>query len=191
MFGLAIALRDDIDPWWSNGAAALVAIAMACATLGQRLRARLKASWRVIAIATAVGLLMVACTHLGFWLISRVVPAFEQQVAQLYTEVEQSSPGLAITAPLTVVVVFAEELVWRGVAIELLLARLSPPITAVVAVLLYALPQLIGGSWVLVGAALVVGTVFTVQRMRTRRLAAPFIAHAIWSVAIFNLAPLT
>jgi len=84
----------------------------------------------------------------------------------------------------------AEELVWRGAAIAITAGRLTRAGTGVVAVLLYAIPQIIGGEWILVLAAMGLGAVFTLQRLASERLIEPLVTHAIWSVAIFVAFPL-
>lgn len=190
MFGAAIAYRDVVSPWLTNLAAAMVAIALASFALRGQARKLLAFRPRSTAVAVGLGLLMVAATHASFRVAVGLLPGLEDRVADLYSDIRTTTLGVAITIPLIMAVVFSEELLWRGVAIELCRRRLSRPSAALVAVGLYAAPQLIGGSWILVAAAVVVGGVLTAQRLITKRLTEPIITHAIWSLSIFSLAPL-
>ena len=111
-------------------------------------------------------------------------------VTGLYFHISQTAPPTALLVLFIVLIVIAEELVWRGVAFVLLGDHRSRAQLIVISTVLYALPQLIGGSWVLVCAALSLGTLLGLQRARSGRLTEAMITHAVWSVAIFGLVPL-
>lgn len=192
LFGAALALRDRVNPWWSNLAAASGVIAASVAVARGELRRWFAPRRGALFGAVALAAVLVASTHLAYALAIRWLPGLQEHVAALYALVDRDSPGLAIAIPVTLSVVFAEELLWRGVALDLLRQRLGvgASASACIAVALYAAPQVIGGAWVLVAAALVVGAVFTAQRMITGDLAGPMLSHAIWSVCIFGVLPL-
>lgn len=190
LFGAAIAARHIVNPWWTNTGAAIIATVAAAATLRGQLSGLFGFQLGPALIAVALGALMVGATHLGFRAAVELYPSLGHDVSRLYRDITDTTPGIVITIPLVCFIVAAEEIVWRGVAIEWCQTRLSPAATAATAVALYALPQLIGGSWILIAAALVVGVVFTVQRMMTNRITEPLISHAIWSLSVFTLVPL-
>lgn len=189
-FGGAIAARDIVNPWWSNLGAAAIAIGLASAVLAPDLRRLLAVHLRGVGIAAALGAAMVVATHLGFRLGIMLFPGLENNVAQLYADI-RATPSGALTIPLVVVIVAAEELLWRGVAIDWCRSRLPVFAVAPAATGLYVLPQLIGGAWILIAAAALVGAIATMQRLITDRITEPLVTHAIWSVSIFSLAPLT
>ena len=58
------------------------------------------------------------------------------------------------------------------------------------AVLLYAIPQMIGGSWLLVLLAVGCGAVWTAMRIGTRSLWAPWLCHLGWDLLVFIVHPL-
>lgn len=190
-FAAALALRAQLNPWWSSAAAAAVAIAASSVALRDRLRPLCAVRASAVAGAVALGVAMVAATHAAYRALIAVVPDLEREVSALYRDVGPDAPGPALTVALIAVIVTAEELVWRGVAVELVHDRLSAARTVAVTVALYAVPQLAGGEWVLIAAAVGAGAVFAAQRVVTRGLVAPLVTHAIWSASIFSALPLT
>jgi len=191
LFGGAMALRHIVDPWWTNAVAAIVTLVLSLACLRDQVRPLLAFRRSAALLAVGLGLVLVLVTHGGFRLAIGMLADLEQNVARLYRDISGATLGVAVRVTLTVLIVAAEELLWRGVAVELCQARLSRVGTAAASTALYALPQLIGGSLVLVVVAAAVGTVFTLQRIVTGRVMDPMITHAIWSVSVFSLTPLS
>lgn len=184
-FGAALAVRERLDPWLATAVAAAVSIGVATWALGRaRLAALVATDARGALGAVLLGVVLVGATHAAF----RLVPAsLAGHVAGLYASIDVATPRIA-RAALTLAVVVAEELVWRGCALALIGAPRSR--SAALAVALYAVPQLVGGEWLLVVAALGLGSVLAAQRLRSGRLVEPLITHAIWSVSIFVVLPL-
>lgn len=162
---------------------------------------------------TALGAVLVVATHLAYRLAVLMVPALDGVVAELYGDLAVP-PGPVAALPLTAVVVLAEEAVWRGVLVDRLLRRLGPAgrpgeaapaesaavpdrrrfgrtSLVVLATLLYGVPHLLAGEAILLAAALCLGAVWTVLRLRTGGLAAPFACHLTWSATLFAIWPLT
>jgi membrane protease YdiL (CAAX protease family) len=190
LFGAAIAARDLVDPWLTNSGAAIVAIALSAAVLRAELRSLLAFRLPDALLAAGLGVLMVAATHLAFRIAVELAPSWGRTVSTLYQTIGETTPGATIAVPLIALIVTAEELLWRGVAIGLTRRRWPRGTAAGAAVALYAAPQLIGGSWVLIAAAVAVGAVFTCQRLLTGRITDPLITHLVWSASIFSLVPL-
>jgi membrane protease YdiL (CAAX protease family) len=191
LFGVAIAAREELNPWWTNAGVAVFVLAGSAGVLRQRLPSLFEVRWSSLGGAVLVGAAMVAATHLCFEVATGLIPGLEHTVDGLYGDVGEQSPGQIGSVVLIVLVVVAEEALWRGVAVELCVSRLGRAWTGVAVVLLYAVPQLIGGDWVLLAAAVGAGTIFTVQRLITGNLLAPIATHAMWSVCIFSLIPLS
>jgi len=188
-FALALVFRERVDPWRSTAAAALVGIVMAAWTLGPRLRTLFVVTPRGALGATGLGVALVAATHGGFQLIRLVSPDLAVAVRGLYVSIDLGSSQLVLAA-LTAVVVLGEELVWRGVAIDVLGTRPKLELGAM-SVALYVVPQLPGHVPVLIAAAAGLGSVFAAQRLVTGRLSDALITHAIWSVAVFVVFPVS
>lgn len=190
LFGITMATRDAVNPWLSNAAVALVVGSVAAVLLGPRLRTLFAFRPGPVLVAAALGAVMVGLTHLGYRIAAAASPALGQTVEGLYGDISDA-PNRAVTVGLVIAIVVTEELLWRGLAVELLGRRASPAWIAAAAVALYALPQIIGGSAILVCAAVVLGLVFTIQRLITARLTEPVVTHAIWGVSVFALVPVT
>lgn len=188
-FGIALATRDVLNPWITNAGVAAAALALSAWMLGRRLRALLAFRLPSVFVAAGTGALLVAATHAGYLAMTALFPALEAVVAELYLDIE-SRPAGGATALVIALIVAAEEILWRGVAVEVLERYLTRLGTFAAVVVLYAMPQVIGGSWLLVATALALGALFTAQRLHTGRLTEPLITHTVWSVSIFFALPL-
>ena len=186
-FAAALASRDRLDPWRTTAVAALVGILLSAWTLGPRLRGLFAVTTRGLFTAVALGVALVAATHAGFAVVRAAAPAFATTIGGLYLSIDVGASRLALAA-LTTLIVLGEELVWRGVAVELANRRAKLAAGAI-SVALYVLPQLPGHVPVLIAAATGLGVVFTAQRLRTGRLTESLVTHAIWSVAVFVVLP--
>ena len=191
LFGLGIAIRSQFNPWLLNLLAALVSCILAVAVLRKRLLELIEVRRNAALGAVALGVVMVALTHVGYRGMVLAVPALQGVVEGLYQDIRSTAPPMAIMLPLIGFIVVAEELIWRGVAFQLLEPRLSRGQIVVASTLLYALPQVIGGAWLLLVTALFVGAVFSVQRAISGRISEPILTHATWSISIFGVLPLS
>lgn len=189
LFAAALALRARVDPWLATALAAVVGIALSAWAFGGRLRALLAVSGRGAALAALLGAALVALTHLGFALVRQLSPDLAHTVRALYLSVDQGA-SRAVLAGLTTLIVIGEELIWRGVAIALPRAR-GRFTAGAISVALYVLPQLPGHVPVLIAAATGLGTILAAQRLATGRITDPMITHAIWSVSVFVLFPVS
>ena len=188
-FAVALALRERIDPWRSTAIAAAVASALSLWTLGPRLRDLCAITPRGALAAITLGVALVAATHVAFRIALVASPDLALTIRDLYASIEVGAHRLTLVA-LTAVVVIGEELVWRGVAIELLAGPRPPLHVAATSVALYAVPQLAGHVPLLIVAAFGLGSLFAAQRLVTGRLVDPLLTHAIWSIAVFVVLPL-
>jgi membrane protease YdiL (CAAX protease family) len=189
-FALALAFRDRVDPWRSTATAAAVGVAMSAWTLGPRLRRLFATTPRQILAPVGLGVALVVATHGGFQMIRLLAPDLAVTVRGLYVSIDLGDSQLALAA-LTAFIVLGEELVWRGVAIDVVGACRSKLAVAAISVALYVAPQLPGHVPVLIIAAAGLGSVFAAQRLATGRLIDSLITHAIWSVAVFVLWPMS
>jgi len=154
-----------------------------------RLAALLRPDLRSIATGLAAGAVMVVATHVLYPIAAATFPGLEPNVALLYRPLA-APPGPTAALPILLLVVFAEELIWRGLLMDSLTARMPAAPSVVAGAALYALPQLANGSLLVMAVALVCGLVWGTERALTGGLAVPLITHALWSATVFSLAPL-
>ena len=188
-FAAALALREYVDPWRSTALAAVSGIALSGWTLGPRLRGLFAITTRGASSAVALGVALVAATHLGFALIAHASPELADTVRGLYLSIDLGASRVAL-ALLTTVIVIGEELIWRGVAVDVAQPRSRLAVGAI-SVALYVLPQLPGHVPVLIAAAAGLGVIFAAQRLATGRLTDSILTHTIWSVAVFVVFPVS
>jgi len=191
LFGGAMAARESLNPWWSNVAAASVAIGLSIVSLRSRLGELLVFRPRPLLSALACGAVLVVATHIVFAGMVELLPALGARVTELYSEINRTAVGPVATPLLIVLVVIGEELTWRGLAWDLADRRLGGHRRLLVATVgLYAIPQVIGASLILVTAAVVMGVFFGLARLFTGRLTEAIALHAVWSVSVFYAVPL-
>ena len=171
LFTAALAVRLAASVWLSTGVAAVLSLALwwraygsAGALMllapdtasverpdmshGARPRSSLLAG---IGLGVAAGVVMVFGTHAAFAVSARLVPELAGTVRARYAEL-QAWPGPLAAVPILVVIVLAEECVWRGALFDALPRHWSQAATLVAATILYALPQLVTLSPVVVAA---------------------------------------
>jgi len=187
-FCLAMGLRETVNIWLGTGTSALVSVLLLrLAKTGSAASLR---ELRPAAIVSglAVGIAMSVGTWVLYPISAELVPAIEAEVPKLYALLRQP-PGPVGAFPVLVLVVTAEELVWRGLAIDVLRETGTSVRPALLSALIYMLPQVAFRSPLLVFVAFVCGLVWGLLRIRTNGLLAPLIAHLTWDVLVFVLFP--
>lgn len=183
-------LRESVKIWVGTGAAAITS--MVLLSLVRRPKSASFTTWPpsvvAVSVGAAAGLLMSLMTW-GLYPLSIVIfPPIEQEVATLYDLLRQP-PGPLQAFPLLLLVVAAEELVWRGLAIDVFEKAVGPWWAVVASALLYVLPQVAFRSPLLMLIALLCGLVWGALRVRFHGVAAPFTAHVVWDLLIFVVYP--
>ncbi|AKF09525.1 type II CAAX prenyl endopeptidase Rce1 family protein [Sandaracinus amylolyticus] len=182
----SLAIRSEVSVWVSTAAAGAIGIAATLVTT--RIEVRVSPRW--IVIGAASGLAMAIATHVLYPIGVAIVPGLEREVAALYDEL-RAPPGPRAAVPLLLLVVLAEELVFRGLLVALL-ERWGVKRSAVLvaATALYTVPQIAGGSLVLIALAIACGALWTWQRQLSGGIVVPLITHALWDVIVLVLVPL-
>ena len=188
-FSLALVLRERIDPWRSTALAAVVGSGLGVWTLGPRARALFAVTARGALVALALGGVLVAATHGAYRVATLAFPELAVAVSELYVSIGVGASRLTLGL-LTAIVVLGEEIVWRGVAVDLVAHRTSKMVTGGISVAMYVVPQLVGGVPPLILAATLLGSLFAAQRLVTGRLTDALLTHVVWSVAVFVVFPL-
>jgi membrane protease YdiL (CAAX protease family) len=177
-------LRESLNIWIGTGAAAVVSFLL-LRRLPEPPGIRVEEVTRSSVIAgLAVGTGMAIATWILYPRSAELVPVISSEVPKLYALLRQP-PGPLWAFPVLVLVVTAEEWVWRGLAIRIFLRRMGPTAAVVVAALIYVLPQVAFRSPLLVVVALLCGLVWGALRVWSRGLAAPLIAHLLWDFLVF------
>jgi membrane protease YdiL (CAAX protease family) len=188
LFALALLLTPYASIWLLTGTAGTVSILAVWICCRPAVSPLLKIRAVHLLSGLVAGLVMVGATHLAYRGAVLVVPAVAKPVQQLYGTL-QSPPGPLRALPILVLVVFAEELVWRGVLFGALQRRYGPVVCTLLATGLYALPQLTAPVALLFAVALGCGAIWTTQRALSGSIIPSLLTHLTWNIGIFLLVP--
>jgi membrane protease YdiL (CAAX protease family) len=187
-FCVAMGLRESLNIWVGTGAAAVVSFFLLRRLPNPPTIRAEEVTRSSVMAGLAVGTVMAIATWTLYPPSAELVPAISSEVPKLYALLRQP-PGPLWAFPVLVLVVAAEEWVWRGLAIRIFLRRMGPAAAVVVAAVIYVLPQVAFRSPLLVVVAFLCGLVWGALRVWTRGLAAPLIAHLLWDLLVFVLFP--
>ena len=169
------------------GSYALFASAAALLAFGPALRATLRVDWRSVGIGLGVGVLMTLATYPVYRLTVQLVPALEPVVRGLYRTSHKEDLWTALAW--VVVILSAEELLFRGAWLLALERRWGRRAALATSVGLYVLAQACTGSLIVALLALTCGLVWTLERMFTGSVVAPWLSHLIWTPTVILLRP--
>lgn len=186
-WALAVHLGDHLPVLWVSLAAA-VAVGTAAVLLLARHHARLQLGhevWLALPVAAA----HLAVSYVAIPVATAVVPLIGEQADALVLDAQGGLPTVLVAMIAGGVIAPLEELFWRGV-VQPSLGAGRPPLVATAlgtsAFLAFHLPTL---QLPLIGAALLGGLAWGWLRERTGGLAAPVVAHAIWTAAMVVAPP--
>lgn len=186
-WGAVMATLGERSIYAALGAYAVVVIALLLSFDRRHLLDLLKPTLAYIALGVGLGVAMLAATHVIYGWLRAQAPELSAGVRLVYAQ----APPALWAVPAVLVIVVAEELLWRGTFLAGQ-SRASPvsPLLVVVSLLAYALTQLASGSPVIALAAILCGLVWTVERLVLQSLVAPILTHAIWTVGVVFVWPL-
>jgi membrane protease YdiL (CAAX protease family) len=171
-------------------AACVIAVCPVLAKLQGRVQRKwLATTAREALLGAVLGVAMTLATYPAFRLATALFPRLETRVESLYAAA--STHSLAVALAWTLLIIVAEEVLWRGLVLDLLDERLPRGASSALSVLSYALAQLGSGSFIVLLLALVLGAIWTWQRRATGSIVAPLLAHLIWSPSVILLWPVT
>lgn len=170
---------------WSRtwvAAAALSAASLACLAAVGRLGAIVgPVNGTELAIGLGVGAAWLVATHLGYRVLTLLVPSFGAQVRDLYRLRDGDARPARMAGPI-IAMGFAEELLFRGV-----LQGIGGFVVGLVA---YTAVQAFERKWALALAALLGGAVWGALFAWRFGLVAPTAAHVLWTGVLTFLWPL-
>jgi hypothetical protein len=187
---LALSPGSRLGLWAGTGVAGAVGLSAAMWHALPGLAELLRPTPRSVGLGVLGGVLMALLTHLLYPLAASWVPDVADQALVLYHRLD-SPPGRVAALPIVLLVVLAEELVWRGIAYAQLRRRLGRPAAVVAATFVYAVPQLASGTWLLPVLAVTCGAMWTTQRDISGNLVVPLLTHFTWNVLVMVAFPLT
>lgn len=181
-------LREQVNIWLGTGAAALTALVLLRSSFKRDGDGMWQVTNRNVLVGVVTGLVMSLATWALYPLSGELVPQIHTEVPKLYALLRQT-PGPVAAFPVLVVVVLAEECVWRGLAIDLFARGRPGAATVFLSAVVYTFPQIAFRSPLLVVVAMACGLVWGALRIQTRGLVAPLIAHLTWDLLVFVLYP--
>jgi membrane protease YdiL (CAAX protease family) len=149
---------------------------------------RIRLRIRDVPLGLASAGLLYATFQLGDRFARRYVPTGEGDIASIYA-LRLLRPRGEIAARLVTIIGPAEELFWRGLVQEALMARYGRWPGAAAAALAYAGVHAVTGNFTLFGAAGVAGAQWCALYAARLPLGALIVSHAAWDVWIFLLQP--
>ena len=182
---LAFVLSAMTDPWmglsWTMG------IALAGALLLPTVRYRFKPSGVRVAIGLSAGVILFGITHAAAAFLPLVWPGWEDAARKLYAWSEGHSP-LFLGSTL-VMVVIAEELLWRGVVTRFLMERAGRVAGILLGATIYALAHWAAWNPLMLLAALAFGIFWGWLYAATDDLVAPAVSHLLFDVLLLFAFP--
>ena len=173
------------DKW--AGIAVVMGGALAGAILLHSVRHRLRLSVLHIVLGLAAGGGLYGLSLFGLALLSRVWPAWEAHARTLYAWRSGHSPlFIGITM---VMIVLAEEVLWRGVVARYFMERHGIVPGIVYGASIYALAHAATLNPVLLLAALACGIYWGCLYALTDDLVTPTISHLVWDILLLFLFP--
>ncbi len=144
--------------------------------------------------AFIIGLISAAILYLIFWsakFISTILfPFAAQQIGGIY-EKGTGTPMWIMALLLFFITGPCEELYWRGYLQDNLMKRFGQWQGWVLATIIYAGVHIWSFNFMLIGAAAVAGAFWGAMYWRLKNLGPVIISHAVWSMVIFAVFPMS
>jgi membrane protease YdiL (CAAX protease family) len=186
-WGLVMRQFGSHEIYWLVGGYALLASVCLWLWFGHGLRQSFRVDLRSVLIGISVGALMTVATYPLYQAAVALLPWLEPIVAGLYRTSHKEGMGVALAW--VVVILAAEELLFRGAWLLALQRRFGERAALMLCVGLYVAAQACTGSLIVALLALCCGTVWTLERMLTGSVVAPLLSHLIWTPTVILLRP--
>ena len=175
--------------WLINALAAVLGITLGIWAISTQHQPLFRLTKRDLLIGVVVGICLIAGSQLVTRLVFLQFDVAKAELARLYALLE-TYPGARRAFPILMLVVLAEELVFRGAVTTWLGERYRPIVAIGLSTLLYLVPLMASGSWLLVLVGLSTGIVWTSARLWSQGLVVPLVSHALFSAATFVWLPI-
>jgi hypothetical protein len=141
-----------------------------------------------LALGVAAGVVLFGLTRLGVMILRPLWPAWETYARTLSDWKEGYS--LPFLLPTLVLIIVAEETLWRGVVSRFFQERLGHAAGIVAGAVFYAGAHLMTMNPLLLGAAVGCGLFWGLLYAATDDLTAPIASHIVWDVLVMFVFPL-
>lgn len=186
--GLALMSRARLNIWIFTGILAVLVLVGAAWAAPECFRSWFRIRLASVFWGVVTGLVFVGITHVG----AEMAVGFDERISPMIRDLYAAvnfPPGPRAAFPVVLLVATMEEVVWRGLVIEMLKEKRAL-VVLVVSVILYAIPQIASLSLPLLGAAIFCGALWGALRLWRGDLVAPLVNHLVWNAGVFVLAPL-
>ncbi|HZE99170.1 MAG TPA: NAD-dependent epimerase/dehydratase family protein [Planctomycetota bacterium] len=183
---LAVAFLGPLGPW--KGMTMAMGILMAGSLALKGVRRRVVPTLRRVGIGLAAGGVLYGLTRLGVLALNALWPAWEAYAKTLSGW--KSGHSVFFLATTLVMIVAAEELLWRGVVVRLAMQRFGALFGIVLGAALYAAAHAVTLNPLLLAAAFGCGLYWGLLAAMTDDLTAPIVSHLVWDVMIMFVTPL-
>jgi NADH dehydrogenase len=182
---LAFAFRGPLAPW--QGMTVAMGLLLAGSLGFKAVRRRLVPSIRNVGIGLLSGGVLYGLTRLGILVLQPLWPAWESHAAALGRWKEGYSAFFIATT--FVMIVVAEEALWRGVVARFAVERFGSLLGIIAGAALYAAAHLVTLNPLLIAAAFGCGLYWGLLYAATDDLTAPFVSHLVWDVMLLFVLP--
>ncbi len=169
------------------GPYALAVCVVVASLRGRALLRELRVTPRAILSGLVLGALMTLLTYPIFDLAANLFPPLRENVTYLYRAAATRTAWQSL--PWVIVIIFAEELLFRSALLEAFERRYQPLVAGALSVCIYAAAQAGTGSSIVALMALVCGAIWSAQRYFSKSLLSPLIAHLIWTPVVILFRP--
>jgi membrane protease YdiL (CAAX protease family) len=167
---------------------AAMGLALAAAMASGSVLRRLEPTGFRVITGLAAGVVLYGLTWAAVALLRSGWPGWEAHARLLYAI--RGTHGWAFVAPSLVLIVLAEEAVWRGVIARFLMERWGRAAGIVAGAAIYALAHAATLNPLLVAAALGCGLFWGVLYAATDSLVAPLVSHLVWDILLLFVLPI-
>jgi NADH dehydrogenase len=182
---LALAFRGPLGPW--KGMTVGMGILLAASLALGAVRRRLSPTLGRVGLGLAAGGVLYGLTRLAVWGFTWAWPGWALYARELGAwKHGLATPFLATTL---VLIVVAEETLWRGVVIRFAMERLGRAAGIVAGAALYAAAHAVTLNPLLLAAAFSCGVFWGLLYAATDDLTAPLVSHLAWDVMILFITP--
>jgi uncharacterized protein YbjT (DUF2867 family)/membrane protease YdiL (CAAX protease family) len=182
---LTFAFRGPLGPW--KGMTLVMGVLLALSLAVRAVRTRLAPTFGRVALGLAAGAVLYGLTRAGLVVLDAVWPGWIGQARTLGAWKEGHSIGFLATT--LVMIVIAEETLWRGVVSRFMVERLGRVFGIVAGAALYAAAHIGTMSPLLGVAAFACGLYWGLLADATDDLTAPIVSHLAWDIMIMFVIP--
>ena len=182
---LAFAFRGPFDPW--KGMTIAMGVLLAGSLAVKAVRDRIVPTLSRVGIGLAAGAVLYGLTRLVVVLLDRVWPAWASHARTL--SAWKSGHSTFFLAATLVMIVIAEETLWRGVIARFSIERFGRAFGIVAGAALYAAAHAVTLNPLLLVAAFGCGIYWGILYAATDDLTAPIVSHLAWDAMILFVLP--